>query len=187
MEKVENNNNLAEEKNEEDDEIVSVGLKATFFNNIIDRYYTKIYLNKDTDKEQYIFIHSNGIILTGIGINHFLVSKFREGLVSKLTNLNKLAPVKGKKKHGARILNENEYVMEVEYYNSSNKENENVQVFKFSPGVKQAKLMDINENIFNNNSLLMESPEKFGFICMLFLDHNQVENLKKKYFEVKEV
>ena len=110
MEKIDTNtNHNFEEKNEDEDEIVSVGLKATFFNNIIDRYYTKIYLNKDTDKEQYIFIHSNGVIICGIGKNHFLISKFREGLVSKLTNLNKLAPVKGKKKHGAKILNENEH------------------------------------------------------------------------------
>ena len=40
--------------------IESVGLKAANYYNIVDRYFTKYYIDKNTEKEQYVFIHTNG-------------------------------------------------------------------------------------------------------------------------------
>lgn len=48
-----------ENKNEEEVDIVeNFGLKATYYNNLIERYFEKFYVG-DND-EQYIFIHTNG-------------------------------------------------------------------------------------------------------------------------------
>jgi len=57
-----NNRNKEIEKDDinEEETIDTVGMKAIHFNNIVDRYFEKYYINKDTENEQYIFVHSNG-------------------------------------------------------------------------------------------------------------------------------
>ena len=74
-----NKNNQNDEKAE--DEIVSVGLKATNFNNLIDRFFTKVYLNKNTPEEQYVFIHSNGIVICGLGENNKIIKQKLKALL----------------------------------------------------------------------------------------------------------
>ncbi len=49
-----------EEEIEEVGEIEASGLKTLNYNNIVDRYFTKHYINKGTENEQYVFIHTNG-------------------------------------------------------------------------------------------------------------------------------
>ena len=44
----------------EEVEIESGGFKTINYNNIIDRYFTRYYINEGTDNEQYIFLHTNG-------------------------------------------------------------------------------------------------------------------------------
>lgn len=85
---------MEDNNNDNIDEIISVGLKATNFDNIIERYFYKIYLNKGEDKEQFIFLHSNGIVLCGLGENHFLI---KNKSILNIKDLGKLVEVKGKK------------------------------------------------------------------------------------------
>jgi len=44
----------------EEETIDTVGIKAIHYNNLVDRYFEKYYVDKNTEYEQYIFIHSNG-------------------------------------------------------------------------------------------------------------------------------
>ena len=57
-----NNNNDNKEDEEEYDILESVGLKSIYYNDQVQRYFSKYYINKGQPNEQYIFIHSNGII-----------------------------------------------------------------------------------------------------------------------------
>lgn len=160
----------------EDEEIISVGLKATSYSNLIDRFFTKLYINKGSESEQYIFIHSNGIVVCGLGANNSLITGKK---IKHIVDLGKLVEVKGKRKHGAKILQETEYIVEVKYTNDANEE----ATFKFSPKVNKAKLMEINKNAILKPELVLESPEKFGFLCILFLDVPGIEAVKQKYQE----
>lgn len=54
------NKNIENENNEEEDLIESTGFKALKYSNLIDRYFTKFYINQGKDNEQYVFIHTNG-------------------------------------------------------------------------------------------------------------------------------
>lgn len=170
--------------NEEDagDTIESVGIKAVSYNNIVDRYFTKYYIDKGTDKEQYVFIHTNGIIMCGLGENNFLVkSKIK---IKEIKDLNKVSKVSGKRKHGAHVLMENEYILQFICEENENvldpkSENKLVQ-FNFSPKVK-GKLLEINSNIFNTLDIVQKYPEKYGFLCFLLLSDNKaVEALREK-------
>jgi hypothetical protein len=44
----------------EENEIEAGGFKTINYNNIIDRYFTRYYINQGTENEQYIFLHTNG-------------------------------------------------------------------------------------------------------------------------------
>lgn len=63
---MDNNKNLnLKEQNdllneEEEDMIESTGLKALNYDNLIERYFTRYYIDKGGDNEQYVFIHTNG-------------------------------------------------------------------------------------------------------------------------------
>lgn len=160
----------------EDEEIISVGLKATSYSNLIDRFFTKLYINKGTDSEQYVFIHSNGIVVCGLGANNSLILGKK---IKSLVDLGKLVEVKGKRKHGAKILQDTEYIIEIKYMNDANEE----VTYKFAPKVNKAKLMEINKNAILKPEIVIESPEKFGFLCILFLDLPGIEAAKLKYQE----
>jgi hypothetical protein len=51
---------MIEDEIEENGEIEAGGLKTISYNNLVDRYFTKYYVNKGAENEQYVFIHSNG-------------------------------------------------------------------------------------------------------------------------------
>jgi hypothetical protein len=53
---------MIEDEIEDLGEIEAEGLKTIHYNNLVDRYFTKYYINKGTENEQYVFIHSNGYI-----------------------------------------------------------------------------------------------------------------------------
>jgi hypothetical protein len=167
--------------------IESVGLKAANYYNIVDRYFTKYYIDKNTEKEQYVFIHTNGIVMCGLGKNHSIVnSKLK---IKEIKDLNKLSKISGKRKHGAHVLMDNEYVAQFILQSSENEgahvmsdsSDKNTQEikFNFSPRVK-GKLIEINSNLYKNFNLVKEYPEKYGFICFLLLDHNNLQLLKDK-------
>ena len=63
---IKNNQNKEDKDDEEYDILESVGLKSIYYNDQVQRYFSKYYLNKGESNEQYIFIHSNGIIMCGI-------------------------------------------------------------------------------------------------------------------------
>lgn len=191
---------------EEEEEIVSVGLKATNYSNLIDRFFKKLYINKDKYNEQFIFIHSNGIAICGLGKNNIIVEK---NLLKEIKDLKKLEAVKGKKKTGARVLNENECILELLLYsNSSSSSSDSITLenknelnileerldnmknikqdvinnsYKFLPKINKAKLMEINYNVINDVEILFNSPEKFGYLCMVFLDNSTINYLSNKY------
>ncbi len=161
---------MEEEIENNNEEIVSVGLKATYFDNLIDRFFYKIYINKGETNEQYIFIHSNGIVLCGLGNNNTLIQNRQ---IKEIVDLGKLVQVKGKRKHGAKIIQENESVLELKLISE--------EKVKFSPKITKGKLMEINDKVIKDNSILFSSPEKFGYLCMLFIDQSIMENIKNKY------
>ena len=167
-----NNKNKNNEKNNDDkdeeefDILESVGLKSTFYNDQIQRYFSKYYLDKDQPNEQYIFIHSNGIIMCGLGKNNEILKKN----ISEVIILKQLTKITGKNKHGAHQLSPNEYVIQI-------KADDNV--INFCPKIK-GKLLEVNQNLVKNPKLLIDSPEKNGFVCLIQQEPNEVELLKEK-------
>ena len=162
-----NNDKINDDKDDEEFDILeSIGLKSTFYNDQIQRYFSKYYLDKGQPNEQYIFIHSNGIILCGIGLNNDILKKN----ISEIIILKQPTKITGKNKHGAHLLNINEYVIQI-------KADENT--FNFCPKVK-GKLLEVNQNLAKNPQLLKESPEKNGFICLIQQEPSELENLKEK-------
>ncbi len=57
-----NNKNKEVEKDDlnEEEAIDTVGIRAIYYNNLVDRYFEKYYIDKNSENEQYIFIHTNG-------------------------------------------------------------------------------------------------------------------------------
>ena len=161
-----NDRNNDDKDDEEYDILESVGLKSTFYNDQIQRYFSKYYLDKGQPNEQYIFIHSNGIIMCGIGANNDILKKN----VSEIIVLKQPAKITGKNKHGAHLLNVNEYILQI-------KADDNT--FNFCPKLR-GKLLEVNQNLVKNPKLLLESPEKNGFICLIQQDPGELENLKEK-------
>jgi hypothetical protein len=169
------------------EEVENVGIKAMYYNNIVDRYFTKFYIDQYTDKEQYVFIHTNGIIMCGLGSNNLLV---KSGVkIKEVKDLNKMTKVSGKRKHGGHVLNETEFILQ---FVMEGAEDLNVhpgstpdRQFCFSPKVK-GKLIEINSKIFTNPEVIQNSPEKFGFLCMVMMnDAKSVENLKERLEKLK--
>ena len=164
----------------------SVGLKAANYSNIVDRYFTKYYFDKNTDKEQYAFIHTNGIVMCGLGKNNSIVTSNLK--IKEIRDLNKLSKVSGKRKHGAHVVNDNEYVVQFTMEPASSDNNQDNTMsdevkqekkYNFSPKVR-GKLIEINSKLFDNFNVIKDNPEKYGFVCFLMLDHNNLQNLKEK-------
>ena len=44
----------------------------------------------------------------------------------------------------------------------------------------KGKLLEVNQNIINDNNLLINSPESFGFICIILVEGKFLEQLKEK-------
>lgn len=168
-------------ENEEMETIEALDLRAIHYNNIVDRYFTKYYIDQNTDKEQYIFIHTNGIIMCGLGKNHKLVKN--NLIIKDIKDLHKVAKISGKRKHGAHILNENEYILEISTEQIKEHQDLNLSqeksVIHFCPKVK-GKLIEINSNIFRDFNLVKNSPEKNGFLCFVMQDPKGVQSLKEK-------
>ena len=156
-----------EEDKEENDLVESIGIKATYYNDFVERYFTKYYFNKGKENEQYIFVHSNGIILSGIGKNN-LITKVK---INEIIDLKKLGKITGRKKHGAHFLSENEYVIKINF--------DNTKSYNFCPMIK-GKLLEINQNIIEQPNILCENPESFGFICIIFVEGKFIAQLKEK-------
>ena len=162
-----NNDKNNDDKDEEEFDILeSVGLKSTFYNDQIQRYFSKYYLDKDKPNEQYIFIHSNGIIMCGIGKNNDILKKN----ISEVIILKQLSKITGKNKHGAHQLSPNEYVIQIKADDD---------IINFCPKIK-GKLLEVNQNLVKNPKLLIDSPEKNGFVCLIQQEPNEVELLKEK-------
>jgi hypothetical protein len=158
-----------QEINDENDTVENLGIKAMYYNNIVDRYFTKYYFDKNSENEQYVFVHTNGLIMCGIGANNLLIKSGKK--IKEIKDLNKLSKVSGKRKHGAHIVAENENLLTLTTEDSSE--------YNFCPKVK-GKLVEINSNIFTNADLILKSPEKHGFICFLLSDHKNIDGLKEK-------
>ena len=161
-----NNDNKEEKDEEEYDILESVGLKSIYYNDQVQRYFSKYYINKGQPNEQYIFIHSNGIIMCGIGANNEILKKN----IKEVIILKQISKITGRSKHGAHILNTNENIIQIKT---------DQDTFNFSPQLK-GKLLEINQNLAKNPKLLSESPEKNGFICLIQQEPNDVEELKEK-------
>ena len=161
-----NDRNNDDKDDEEYDILESVGLKSTFYNDQIQRYFSKYYLDKGQPNEQYIFIHSNGIIMCGIGSNNDILKKN----ISEIIILKQPTKITGKNKHGAHLLNVTEYIIQI-------KADDNT--FIFCPKIR-GKLLEVNQNLVKNPKLLINSPEKNGFICLIQQDPGELELTKEK-------
>ena len=155
------------EEDDGNDYIESVGLKATYYNDFVERYFTKYYLNRNTDNEQFVFIHSNGIIMCGIGKNNAITKKN----ISKVIDLKKPGKITGRRKHGAHFLSENEYVIQIVFDDNS--------TYNYCPHQK-GKLLEINSTLVENPKLLNDFPEKYGFVCIIQLEPKHLEQLREK-------
>ena len=60
MNKNKNNKVIENDDINEEETIDTVGMKAIHYNNLVDRYFEKYYFYKNTENEQYIFLHTNG-------------------------------------------------------------------------------------------------------------------------------
>jgi hypothetical protein len=168
--------------NDMNEEVIeSLGIKAIHYNNLVDRYFTKYYVDKDTEKEQYIFIHTNGIVMCGLGSNHYLVKSGAK--IEEVKDLNKMTKVSGKRKHGAHILNDNEYILEFVVRDDNillPTQEHNIKLFSFSAKVK-GKLVEINSNLFKDPTIIQKSPEKNGYLCFILLNDNRsIDALKQR-------
>ena len=161
-----NDRNNDDKDDEEYDILESVGLKSTFYNDQIQRYFSKYYLDKGQPNEQYIFIHSNGIIMCGIGFNNDILKKN----ISEIIILKQPTKITGKNKHGAHLLNVTEYIIQI-------KADDNT--FNFCPKIR-GKLLEVNQNLVKNPKLLIDSPEKNGFICLIQQEPGELELTKEK-------
>ena len=161
-----NDRNNDDKDDEEYDILESVGLKSTFYNDQIQRYFSKYYLDKGQPNEQYIFIHSNGIIMCGIGSNNDILKKN----ISEIIILKQPTKITGKNKHGAHLLNVTEYIIQI-------KADDNT--FNFCPKIR-GKLLEVNQNLVKNPKLLIDSPEKNGFICLIQQEPGELELTKEK-------
>ena len=88
-----------------------------------------------------------------------------------MTDLKRPGKITGRRKHGAHFLNENEYVLQVSYGDG--------KTVNFCPKLK-GKLLEINQSIVEKPILLNESPESFGFVCIIQLEQKGLESLKNK-------
>ena len=104
--------------------------------------------------------------MCGIGSNNEILKKN----IKEIIALKQLAKITGRSKHGAHILCANENIIQI-------KTDENV--YNFCPQLK-GKLLEINQNLSKNPKLLVESPEKNGFICLIQQEPNDVEALREK-------
>ena len=165
-----NNKDKDKDKEDKDDEeydiLESVGLKSIYYNDQVQRYFSKYYINKGQPNEQYIFIHSNGIIMCGLGSNNDILKKN----IKEIISLKQLSKITGRNKHGAHILCANENIIQIKTDDDT---------YNFCPQLK-GKLLEINQNLTKNPKLLVESPEKNGFICLIQQEPNDVEALKEK-------
>lgn len=187
----ENENNLQDDNA---DPVESFGIKAMHYNNIVDRYFTKYYIDENTDKEQYIFIHTNGVVMCGLGKNNYIIKNKSNLKIKEIKDLNKMTKLSGKRKNGAHVLMENEYILqfnlEGEFSNGSllenkNEEKDNNSTFAFSPKVK-GKLIELNSNIFINPEIVQNSPEKHGFLCFILpVDLKAVDVLRDRLEKYK--
>ncbi len=175
---------MIDENEKEEEFIESLGLKSIAYNNIVDRYYSKYYFDEGTENEQFIFIHTNGLVMCGLGSNHRIV---KSGVkIKEIKDLNKVMKVSGKRKHGAHILSDSENILKFELESEDDKNSgdvgvgdtqdvnvsqnrQNKNLFSFSPRVK-GKLLEINSEIFIDSDVVKRSPEKHGFLCFILMN-----------------
>ena len=82
-----------------DNEVDTTGFRSLNYNNLVDRYFTKYYLDQGTENEQYIFIHTNNVLMCGLGSNHKAV---KTG-IKEVRDLNKVLKISGKRKRKANL------------------------------------------------------------------------------------
>ena len=178
-------NNVIKEENKGDDKnnnkyeveiLDSVGLKCTLYNDFIGRYFNKYYINKGKNNEQYIFIHSNGILMCGFGENNEILKQN----ITEVKSLKEIGKITGKNKNGAHFLCPTEYVINVKYIDQNNEE----KSIKFCPNVK-GKLLEINSQILAAPQALKDKPESDGFVCLISQTPEQLQLLKEKLDSLK--
>jgi hypothetical protein len=70
------------------------GFRSLSYNSFVDRYFVKYYIDQGTENEQYVFIHTNGVLMCGLGQNNKIV---KSG-VKEVKDLNKVLKISGKRK-----------------------------------------------------------------------------------------
>jgi len=131
--------------------------------NAIDRYYIKFFaldVGGKSGEDQYVYRHFNKLLVIGVAPTHPLISKqtikrvnFDVGTRNRLTN-----QVKGKQKKGGIHLNPEDELCEVFCGDGAK------YVLR---SCVRGFLIEINESLLKNPSLLQEKPLSDGFIAIV--------------------
>ena len=129
------------------------------FPNFIERYTTQHFVPNIDDeefKDQYMFDHSNGLVIMGIAKCHPVCKAKNIQVVQKIGKGEK-RQVKGKHKSNAFKLRSRTIIMEIIA------DEKTYPIYAGCSG----KLIEINENVMNNPQLLIEESEGNGFLAII--------------------
>lgn len=129
---------------------------------VIDRYFTRRYVQKDGDNDTCLLFHSNKICLVTLAKSHAI---FKKGVAIRRVNFKvgeKLDrsnnKVVGKGKRGGQHVDENSILCFVECDDDS--------VYNIVAGVK-GKLIEVNEHLIDDPQLLLTKAETDGYIAVV--------------------
>lgn len=133
------------------------------FKSYTDRYFSKRYvLEVDGVKNNDIMImfHSNRIAILSLAPSHYFFKKNEEYKINfSVGNVNRLSNVvKGKGKKGGQSLTPKSVVCKIEYNDGTSFD---------IPACMKGTLIEVNEELVNNPTLLKKQPDSDGFIAII--------------------
>ncbi|KZS21019.1 protein Abitram [Daphnia magna] len=139
----------------------SVTLSAKY-PSVIDRYFTRRYIQREGKNDTCLLYHSNKICLVTVAKSHAIfekgspIRKVNYKVGEKLDRSDN--KVLGKKKHGGQYVDEHSILCIVECEDDS--------VYSIRAGVK-GKLIEVNENLIENPQLLFNKAETDGYVAVV--------------------
>ncbi|XP_043473667.1 protein Abitram [Leptopilina heterotoma] len=151
---------------------------STPWPSVTDRYFTSFYkidVQKPGD-DVCIRVHSNRICMISLAPSHVILHNNSSSIVNvnfrvseKLDRMKN--QVSGKGKRGAQPLQENSTICTITLSNGEN------HVIKCC---MTGKLVEVNESLAKDPSLLLEPPHKGGYLAIVLPNIRLIDDLKKK-------
>lgn len=143
----------------------------------VDRYFVKFYYpwkRQGLIVDHYAFQHTNRLVMVGLSKRHFLIEnqlKIQKIEYPSLKGGDENVKVRGKKKKGGLLTNMKTLIARITC--------ENHQEFDVKAMV-HGSLIEVNEKIMADPTILLKYPESFGYICILNQARHQekIENYK---------